>query len=360
MKAAVCYEYGKPLVIEDIKIDPPAKGQVKVRMAATAICHSDIHALKGELPAPLPMIAGHESSGYIEEVGEGVTHVKKGDPVVLSLIASCGECLYCRTDRPHICETELSIAKNTPLSNSKGQRIANFLRTATFAEYAIADKSQVVKIPQDMRMDSAALLACGVITGWGSVVNRAQVKPLSSVVVIGVGGVGLNSIQGAAFAGAYPIIAVDVLDSKLKAAMEFGATHTVNAKQQDPIEAVKKLTAGRGSDYTFITVGSCAAFLQGMRMTGKQGMTVQVGLPNFKDTVNFSPMELIGVEKVLTGSMMGSTNLAIDIPGLVALYQAKRLKLDELVTKHYGLDQINEAIDSVIKGEALRNVIMFK
>jgi Zn-dependent alcohol dehydrogenase len=125
-------------------------------MAATAICHSDIHALKGELPAPLPMIAGHESSGYIEEVGEGVTHVKKGDPVVLSLIASCGECLYCRTDRPHICETELPIAKNTPLSNSKGQKIANFLRTATFAEYAIADKSQVVKIPADMRMDSAA------------------------------------------------------------------------------------------------------------------------------------------------------------------------------------------------------------
>jgi len=357
MKAAVCYEFGKPLVIEDINIDPPGKGQVKVRLAATAVCHSDIHAIRGELPGETPIVAGHESSGYIEEVGEGVKGVKAGDPVVVSLITSCGECYYCRIGLPHLCETQFP---GTPLSNKKGQRLSNFVRVASFAEYTVVDRSQVVKIPENMPMDRAALLACGVITGFGSVVSRAQVKALSSVVVIGTGGVGLNSIQGAAFAGAYPVIAVDVLDTKLEAAKKFGATHTVNARETDPIEAVKKLTAGRGADYVFVTVGNAAAVQQGVRMTGKRGSTVIVGLPPAKDLITFSPFEFIGTEKILTGSMMGSTNLQVHIPQLVALYQAGKLKLDELITAHFTLDQINEAIEAVEQGKALRNIIMFK
>ena len=358
MKAAVCYEFNKPLVVEEVDIDTPQRGEVKVRLAVTAVCHSDIHFIKGELGGKLPFVPGHESAGYIEEVGEGVTSVKPGDAVVVSLLRSCGQCLYCKTGRPHMCEARWPLDTESRLRNKRGESIAHGLRAATFAEYTIVDQSQVVKIPGDMPMDRAALLACGVITGFGAVVNRAQVEPLSSVVILGTGGVGLNAVQGAAFSGAYPIIAVDMLDSKLEAARNFGATHTVNAaKEQDPVKAVRELTAGRGADYVIVTVGITAAVRQGLSMSGRHGMTVIVGLAT--ESRSSSPMEYIDSEKTLTGSFMGTTNLSVDIPKLVALYQAGQLKLDELITARYSLDQINEAIEAVEKGEALRNVIVF-
>ncbi len=361
MKAAVCYELGKPLVIEDILIDPPKRGEVKVKMAATAICHSDIHALRGELGPQVPVVGGHESAGYVDAVGEGVTKVKVGDPVVLSLVASCGHCYYCVRGRPHLCEFRWPLMTESRIKNKKGQSIAQMFKTGTFAEFSVVDQSQVVKIPTNMPMDRAALLACGVITGFGSVVWRAEVKPIHSVVVIGTGGVGLNAIQGAAYCGAYPVIAVDVLDSKLEAAKRFGATHGVNAKQGDPIEAVMKLTTGHGADYVFVTVGSASAMMQGFHMSGKRGTTVMVGLPTPNDNMlNLSPFEYIGNEKIMTGSFMGSVNLEVDIPNLVELYQAGKLKLDELITNRYPLEKINDAIEEVEKGKALRNVIMFK
>jgi len=229
------------------------------------------------------------------------------------------------------------------------------------AEYTVVNQSQVVKIPDDMPLDRAALLGCAVITGFGSVVWRAQVRALSSVAVIGTGGVGLNAIQGAAFSGAYPVIAVDILESKLQAAKEFGATHFVNAREGDTIEAVKKLTSGKGADYVFVTVGGASAVKQGYQMTGRRGTTVMVGLPTPKDNiVSLSPFEFMDTERVLTGSQMGSTNLQINIPQLVTLYKAGRLKLDELITNRYPLEQINEAIQEVEKGEVLRNVIVFE
>jgi S-(hydroxymethyl)glutathione dehydrogenase/alcohol dehydrogenase len=361
MKAAVCYELGKPLIVEDISIDPPKKGEVKVKMAATAICHSDIHGLRGELMPLGPVVGGHESAGYIDSVGEGVTSVKPGDPVVVSLVASCGHCYYCLKGEPHLCEYPWPLQTESRFKNKKGQSIAQMFKVGSFAEYTIVDQSQVVKVPQDMPLDRAALLACGVITGFGSVVWRAQVKAMSSVVIIGTGGVGLNAIQGAAFTGAYPVIAVDILDSKLEAARNFGATHTINSMQVDCIEAVRKLTSGRGADYVFITVGSASAVKQGFEMTAKRGTTVAVGLPTPKDpTLTLSPFEFIGPERVITGSFMGSVNLQIDIPKLVDLYKAKKLKLDELITNRYPLEQINEAIEAVEKGQALRNVIVFK
>jgi S-(hydroxymethyl)glutathione dehydrogenase / alcohol dehydrogenase len=360
MKAAVLYEFGKPLVIEDINIDPPQKDEVKVRLAATAICHSDIHVLKGELGGQTPLVAGHESAGYIEEIGEGVTSVKVGDPVVLSLIDHCGLCLYCRTGLPHLCETQLPLRTQSRLSDKKRKTIGQVLKTGSFAEFSTVHHSQVVKIPKDMPMDKAALLGCGVITGFGAVVNTARVKALDSVVVIGAGGVGLNSIQGAAFSGAYPVIAVDVLANKLKAAKEFGATHTVNAEKGDPIAAVKKLTDGRGADFVFVTVGSARAIEQAVAMSGRRGVTVIVGLPKMGDNISFSPFAFIDGERILTGSMMGSTNLQADVPRLVTLYKAGKLKLDELVTACYPLEKINLAIDKVLKGQALRNVIVFE
>lgn len=357
MKAAVCYEFGKPLVVEDVVLDPPEKNEIKVRIAATAICHSDIHVLRGEMGGRLPMVAGHESSGYIEEVGEGVTEFKPGDLVVISLIKSCRRCLYCVTGRPHLCETPFPLARESRLHNRQGVDLAHMVGVASFAEYAIVDESQAVKIADDMPVDRAALLACGVITGFGAVVNRARVQAMSSVVVIGTGGVGLNSVQGAVFSGAYPIIAVDVLDNKLEAAKSFGATHTINASKGDPIKAVQAMTGGRGADYVFVTVGSAAAVQQGYMMIKPGGMEVVVGLPVRGETVTLPPF--FPNEKTITSCNMGSTRLSTDVPRLVDLYRAGRLKLDELITARYSLDQINEAIESVERGEALRNMIMF-
>jgi len=360
MKAAVCYEFGKPLVVEEIDIDPPQKGEVKVRIAATAICHSDIHAIRGDRPINVPLVPGHESAGYVEEVGESVESVKPGDTVVVSLLFSCGQCVYCCTGRPNLCETKRPLDTESRLRNKQGQRLAHFAHTASLAEYAIVDQSQVVKIPEEMPLDRASLLACGFITGFGAVVNYARVKPLSSVVVIGLGGVGLSSVQGALISGAYPIIAVDMLDSKLESAKTFGATHTINGGQGDAVEAVRQLTSGRGADYVFVAVGSSAAIQQGFSMSCNGGTTVVLGLPPLKDTLTISPIDLVYKAKVLEGCNMGATRLSVDIPKLVDLYLAGRLKLDELITNRYPLEQVNEAIESVERGEALRNVIVFK
>ena len=358
MKAAICYEVGKPLVVEDVTLDPPKQGEVKVKLAATAVCHSDIHFFKGELPGKLPFVAGHESSGYVEEVGNGVTGFKNGDPVVLSLLVSCGKCKYCVTGRSYMCNAVWPLDTETRMHNKKGQDLAMLLKTASFAEYTIVDQSQLVKIPKDMPMDRAALLACGVITGFGAVVNRAKVEVMSSCVIIGVGGVGLNAVQGAAISGAYPVIAVDIADKKLEAAKTFGATHVVNSAKTDLVKTIQELTRG-GADYVFVTVGSGAAISQGVMMSAPRGMTVIVGLPKFTDTLSLPPFLFIKDERVLTGGYMGSTQLQTEIPKLVELYKAGILKLDELITARYPLAKINEAIDEVLKGNALRNVITF-
>jgi len=360
MKAAVCYEFGKPLVIEDIDIRPPQAGEVMVRLAATAVCHTDIHVITGELPWALPVVAGHESAGYVTAVGEGVTSVKQGDRVVASLLVSCGKCPPCRAGRPRHCQAVWSRDEDSPYKNQKGQPLAQLMRIGSFAEYTVVDESQVVPLPDDVPLDSASLLACGVITGFGAVVNRARVPVMSSCVIIGAGGVGLNAIQGAAISGAYPVIAVDVAAKKLAAARDFGATHTIDAKAGDAVEAVKGLTGGLGADYVFVTVGSIDAITTGFAMSGTSGMTVIVGLPDVKEMLTVSPLAFIKDERVLTGSYMGSTHLSRDIPNLIKLYQAGILKLDELITARYPLEQINEAIEAVVKGQALRNAIMFE
>ena len=357
MKAAVCYEIGKPLVVEEVDIDAPRAGEVKVRIAATAICHSDIHVIRGELGGKFPIIQGHESAGYIEEVGRNVTSVKPGDAVVVSLLESCGRCYYCVCGYPHMCENRKPPLPTDRLRNKRGQALAQGGNVAGFAEYVVVDESQTVRIPKDFPLDKASLLGCGVITGFGAVVNRAQVRPLSSVVVIGTGGVGLNSVQGAAISGAYPVIAVDISDYKLEAARNFGATHTLRADDKDAVNTVRQLTHGRGADYVFVTVGSAAAVEQGFSMSGPRGMTVVVGLSRAGSTITLPPM--LPGERVLTSCNMGSTRFSVDVPKLVALYQAGRLKLDELITNRYSLEQINQAIESTEKGEALRNIIVF-
>jgi S-(hydroxymethyl)glutathione dehydrogenase/alcohol dehydrogenase len=362
MKAAVCYEFGKPLSVEEVEIDPPAKNEVKVRLAAVAICHSDIHVIRGEWGNVFfgdpPIVAGHEAAGIVDQVGEGVTNVKPGDPVVVSLLRSCGQCFYCVRDLPHLCEGKFAL-DDTRLRNAQGQPLRRGVRTAAFAEYVVVHQSQVVAVRPDMPLDRASLLSCGVLTGLGAATKTAKIEPGSSVVVIGVGGVGLSAIQGALLTGAYPIIAVDVLDPKLDAAKAFGATHTINSAQTDAVAAVKQLTGGRGADYVLVTVGVPAAHAQGLDMIRRRGTLVIVGMPGTSARLPVPIAMLILREQRIIGSDMGSARFVTDVPWLVELYMQGRLKLDELITARYPLEQINEAIEAVEQGKALRNVIVF-
>jgi S-(hydroxymethyl)glutathione dehydrogenase / alcohol dehydrogenase len=360
MKAAVCYEYNKPLVIEDLKIDPPKTGEVRVRIGATAICHSDVHARQGAWWEPLPVVLGHETAGWVEEVGQGVTRVKPGDAVTVSIIKSCRKCYNCLSGHPYICSTFTDLDNTARLHNQKGQDIRQGTRVAGFAEYSIADETQCTVIPSDVPLDSMSLLACGFITGFFGVVNQENMKPLSSAAVIGCGGVGLSAIQGAVIRGAYPVIAVDVIDEKLEIARKFGATHTINSRKVDPIKAAADLTDGRGPDWAFMTVGSAKALLQALQMCNQRGHAVAIGTPDKSEILSFSPLELAFFkEKTLSGVFMGLTNPAIQVPQVVELYKAGRIKLDEMITHRFPLEKINEAMEEVEKGEVIRNVIVF-
>ena len=374
MKAAVLYGFGEPLVIEEVDLDPPGAGEVTVRIGAASICHSDIHDFKGEHGiTTFPTVGGHEAAGYVEEIGKGVKYVKPGDPVVVTIVtAGCGECYNCLKGLPKLCEKNKSKAPAQDFKgltapghyvNRQGKRLTQISgRMAAFAEYTTVSEQTLVKIPENLPLDRAALLACGVISGFGAVVHHAKVAPLSSAAVVGCGGVGLNVIQTLKIVGAYPIIAVDILDSKLEMARSFGATHTVNSKKvRDPIEAVYELTSGRGAEYIFVVVAGTSILRQAFLMSAYHGMTVILG-HGFKEYLSdFQPTDFVGSDRMLTGCAMGGTrfNTRVDIPRIIELYQSGIYKLDELISGHYTLEQINEAIAAVEKGEALRNVIMF-
>ena len=359
MKAAVCREFGKPLVIEDLELAPPGPGEIRVKIAACAICHSDIHFAEGAWGGDLPAVYGHEAAGIIEETGIGVATLRAGDRVVVTLIRSCGHCHYCARGEPFVCETKTALDQTSPLAAADGSPVVHGLRTGAFAEFAVVDQSQAVAIAKEIPLDSASLLACGVITGFGAVVNTAGVRPGANVAVIGVGGVGLNSIQGAAIAGARRIVAVDIVPSKLEAAMQFGATHALDGRDRNAAREVRALTGRRGADYVFVTVGAKAAIEQALRMIGAAGTVVIVGIPEAGLMAEFEPARFASIGQSIVGSTMGSSSIRNDIPSLVALYRQGRLKLDELITGRYPLDAINQAIASTKSGEALRNVIVF-
>ncbi|MGD9142894.1 MAG: Zn-dependent alcohol dehydrogenase [Dehalococcoidia bacterium] len=363
MKAAVSYEFGKPLVIEEVTLDPVGENEVKIRMAATAICHSDIHSLNGEHgKIPLPAVPGHEAAGYVEEVGENVTYVKPGDLVVASIIPEgCGDCYYCRIGVPSLCRTNrLHLYGKGKYTGMSGQRIGQYAGdVAGFTEYAVIPVPNLVKIPNDLPVDRACLLACGVISGYGAVIYRAKVTANSSVAVIGCGGVGLNAIQGAAYSGAYPIIGIDVRDSKLERARVFGATHVVNVSEEsDPVEAVREITYGRGADSVIVAVAGIDILRQGFLMSAMDGTTVVIGHGHGEQLSAFTPTDFMQGRK-LTGSAMGAVRLRMDISRLIELYNAGKIKLDELISGHYSFDRINEALESSAQGEVIRNIIMF-
>lgn len=359
VKAAVCREHGQPLTIEEITLADPQDDEVKVKLAACAICHSDIFYVDGAWGGQTPAVYGHEAAGVVEAIGPGVTEIEVGDHVVVTLIRACGRCHYCVQGIAVACEGQLHLDREPPVTAADGSPIVQGLRTAGFAEEVTVHISQVAKVPDDLPLDVASLLACGVITGFGAVTKTAEMPAGVNAVVIGTGGVGLNAVQGAALSGAARVIAIDLAEDKLAAARAFGATDTIDLTDGDPTPEVLSLTEGRGADYVFVTVGAKAAFDQSFGLMSKAGTLVLVGMPEGGTQTSFAPGSVAGRSQRILGSKMGSSQIKTDIPSLVTLYRQGRLKLDELITNRYPLEQINEAIDSVKRGEALRNVIVF-
>lgn len=358
IKAAVCREFGAPLVIEEVLLAPPAMGEVEVTLDAVAICHSDISFADGAWGGHLPAVYGHEAAGIVSAVGAGVQGFVEGDAVVVTLIRSCGSCPSCAGGKPTICETPYDTV-NGPLKTADGGALEQAMACGAFAEKVVVDQRQIVKIPAEMRRDAAALVSCGVITGVGAVVNAAQLRPGQDAVVIGAGGVGLNAIQGARIAGARRIVAVDMSAEKLEIAREFGATHGVLATEDKPWKAAQAALGGRGADAVLITVGAIPAYEQAPRYLARGGRAVMIGMPHSGAKAAYEPVVLAAVGQGLIGSKMGDVVIQRDIPWMIDLYQQGRLKLDELISGRWRLEQINEAIADTRTGSAKRNVIVF-
>lgn len=358
IKAAVCHAFGEPLVVQDIQIAPPGMGEVEVTLDAVAICHSDISYAAGAWGGFLPAVYGHEAAGVITALGQGAGDFKIGDSVVVTLIRACGSCPSCAGGKPTICETPYDTV-NGPLRTADDGPLEQAMACGAFAEKVVVDHRQIVKIPETMSKDVASLLSCGVITGVGAAVNAANLRPGQDVVVIGAGGVGLNAIQGARIAGARRIVAVDMTEDKLEIAKEFGATHGVLATLDAPWKAAYKALGGRGADAVLITVGAIPAYEQAPRYLGRGGKAVMIGMPHTGAQASYEPVVLAAVGQGLVGSKMGDVVIQRDIPWMIDLYEQGRLKLDELVSGRWSLDQINEAIEDTKSGSAKRNVILF-
>ncbi|SEP72186.1 Zn-dependent alcohol dehydrogenase [Thalassovita taeanensis] len=357
IKAAVCHAFGEPLVIEEVSLRAPEAGEIEVTLDAVAICHSDISFWEGGFGGILPAVYGHEAAGRVSALGDGVHGVKVGDSVAVTLIRACGHCVSCGSGKPTVCETPYDGATG-PLTTTEGGTLYQAMATGAFAEKVVVDQSQIVKIPEDMGKDAASLLSCGVITGVGAAVNAAGVRPGQDVVVIGAGGVGLNAIQGARIAGARRIVAVDMTEEKLATAKEFGATDGVLASEGKPWRAVQKLL-GRGADVVLVTVGVAPVYDMAPRYLAANGRVIVVGMPHLDQTSSYSPILVADAGQGIIGSKMGDVVVKRDIPWMVDLYQQGRLKLDELISGRWTLDQINEAIADTKSGAARRNVIVF-
>ncbi|MFQ1699058.1 zinc-binding dehydrogenase [Loktanella agnita] len=355
IKAAICHAFGEPLTIETVTLAAPDTGQIEVTLKACAICHSDISYMDGAWGGVLPAVYGHEAAGHVSAVGDGVRGLQLGDPVVVTLIRACGTCPSCAGGKPVACETGF---EGSPLSRTDGTPVHQAMYTGGFAERVVVDQSQVVKLSDTIAMETAALLACGVITGVGAVVNAAHLRAGQDVVVIGAGGVGLNAIQGARIAGARRIVAVDMTEEKLAIAKEFGATDVVLATDEKPWRAAKAAT-GRGADAVFVTVGAIPAYDQAPRYLASGGKVIMVGMPHSGGMSSYEPVMLAATGQGMVGSKMGDVVISRDIPWMIDLYEQGRLKLDELISGRWTLAQINEAITDTRTGSAKRNVIVF-
>jgi Zn-dependent alcohol dehydrogenase len=367
-KAVVCRELNKPVVVEEITVDAPKRGEATVKLAACGVCHSDLSATNGTIALPPPLVLGHEGAGEIVELGEGAdgktSGLAVGDHVVSSFIYMCGKCRFCSSGRPVLC-LEQHKALTTPLEGTPrvkdkaGKPLGIFSGCGVMAEYATVSIENLVKIDPKIPLDRAALVGCAVTTGVGAVFNTARVEPGASVAVFGCGGVGLNVVQGAAIAGAGRIIAIDANEAKLEMAKKFGATDVLLARQgEDLAKALKKLTGG-GPDYAFECVGIGALAEAAYRAIRRGGKAVIVGVARPTDAVSFKPMSMVFEEKTLQGSYFGSCVPRLDFPRMLGLYMGGKLMLDELITKRYPITEAPQAFADLESGKNARGVIVF-
>jgi len=360
MKAAVMREFKAPLEIEEVEIAKPGPREVIVQVKATGVCHSDLHVIDGGLPLAPPVILGHEPAGIVEAVGSEVTAFRKGDPVIGCLSAFCGNCEFCATGRPNLCGGEATKrAEGEPPRLAKdGVEIAQFAHLSAFAEQMLVHENALVKIREDIPLDRAALIGCGVTTGVGAALNTAKVSPGSTCVVIGCGGVGLSAIQGCRIAGASRIIAVDTEPWKLELAKSLGATDGIDGSSVDAVAEVLESTGG-GADYAFECIGLTATAAQVVGMIKKGGMAIIVGVMPMTANIEIPGLAFLMSEKRLVASLMGSNSFRVDMPRYVDMYLSGQLKLDEMISDRFALTDINEAFDKMRSGKAARSVIVF-
>ncbi|MGV1795156.1 Zn-dependent alcohol dehydrogenase [Rhizobium sp. A37_96] len=360
MKAAIFHGPHQRLAIEDVSISNPGPHEVLIRTAAAGLCHSDLHFMEGLYKLEGPAVLGHEVAGIVEKVGTDVTYVQPGDHVITCLSVFCGQCDYCTTGRPFNCdhrhETERK-AEEVPRISRNQQKVSQLYDLGGFAEQMLVHEHAVVKIRRDMPLDLAALIGCAVTTGMGAVINTARIDVGSTVAVIGCGGVGLNAINGAFIAGAREIIAIDVQESKLNLARNFGATQTINAATCDPVEAIMELTNG-GVEYAFEALGLKKTAEQAYQMLRPSGLAVIIGMVPQGQKIEINASSLL-YERRLMGSNMGSNRFRVDMPRYIDFYMSGRLKLDQMVSKRIALAQINEGFDDMKTGNFARSVIVF-
>lgn len=360
MKAAVLEAYGQPLNVTDVDLAPPQRGEVRVSVRATGVCHSDLSIQQGKLPFPTPCVLGHEGAGEVTEIGEGVTRVKPGDHVVLMWTLMCGDCFYCRRGQTHLCDATRAMGMmddGTTRLSKDGQAILHAINTACFAEEVIVREQALVKISDDIPFEIAAVVGCGVLTGVGAAVYTAALQPGESAAILGCGGVGINVIQGAKLAGAEPIIAIDTVQTKLDMAQAFGATHLVNAADGDAGANVLELTGGRGADAAFEVVGVPALQRQVFDMTRRGGRAVMVGVAGLTDEVPLPSMFLTLGEKTATGCYYGSCDPKRDIPVFLDLWKAGKLDLEGLISQTSKLEDVNGAFEDMEAGKVIRTVL---
>jgi S-(hydroxymethyl)glutathione dehydrogenase/alcohol dehydrogenase len=365
MRAAVMHAPNQPLTIEDVQISKPKRREVLIRTSFAGLCHSDLHFMEGLYPAPLPCVLGHESAGIVEAVGEDVTYVKPGDHVTTCLSVFCGECPQCVTGHMNLCEnTEVKLMPGQSRRLSwKGQVLHQMFNLSSFAEQMCVHEHAIVKIDEDIPLDRAALVGCGVVTGAMAVFNAAKVEPGSTVAVLGCGGIGLSAVNGAALAGAERVIAIDTNAAKLEVARQMGATDTINASNADPVAAVKELTGGAanpfaGVHYSFEAIGAKTTAEQSFAMLRPGGLATIIGMVPFGTKIELHGADFLRDRKI-QGTSMGGNRFRVDMPRLLNLWKQGRLKLDHMISGHITLYQINEGYAAMKAGSNVRQLIKF-
>ncbi|MER6073993.1 NDMA-dependent alcohol dehydrogenase [Streptomyces sp. NPDC001817] len=364
-RAAVLTGLNRPFEILELDLDGPREGEVLIRFVAAGLCHSDLHLPSGDLPSRLPIVAGHEGAGVIEEVGPGVTKVKPGDHVVCSFIPSCGICRYCSTGRQNLCDLGEFLLDGQMLDGTfrfhhEGTDVGGMCSLGTFSQYATVSQYSVVKIDESIPLEKAVLVGCGVPSGWGTAVNTGNVRAGDTTVIFGAGGLGMNTVQAAVHAGAKNVVVVDPQEFKRETALKFGATHAF-ADAAPALEAIAEMTRGQMADQALILVGTVdeTVVQSAFSAIGKGGVVVVTGLANMEHlTVHVSGAELTLWEKTIKGSLFGSSNPQYDIVKLLGLYQAGQLRLDELITRQYRLEEINEGYQDLVEGRNIRGVLI--